>query len=58
MRSNPADLKEKGAKTDGRYGTRTVWTGCRDPLKEQKAAYQHRMFPRLKRQREKRSLEQ
>jgi hypothetical protein len=32
MRSHPADFKQKGAKTDGRFGTRTVWTGYREPL--------------------------
>ena len=32
-RANPADFKQKGAKTDGRYGTRTVRTDCRGSLR-------------------------
>ena len=41
-RANPADLKQKGAKTDGWYGTRTVWTDCRGSLRSKTEAHHKR----------------
>ena len=42
MRAHPADFKKEGAQTDGRYGTRTVWTDCRDSLRSKTEAHQKR----------------
>ena len=42
MRANPADFKQKGAKTDGRYGTRTVRTDCRGSLRSKTEAHHKR----------------
>ena len=44
MRANPADFKQKGAKTDGRYGTRTVRTDCRG-IKNAKTVQSVRINP-------------
>ena len=42
MRANPADFKQKGAKTDGRYGARTVRTDCRGSLRSKTEAHHKR----------------